>query len=70
METIDELFGMKTTVKRTIKVTIEMSEEEAKWLREVSRNPLGYSGLEMEPEESRKIRESFFRATTFALDGQ
>lgn len=55
---------MRVTRKKTFKCILELNEEEAKWLHEVMRNPIGGDGDEdFESADDSDMRTKFYHAT-------
>lgn len=50
---------MKRKTKKTIQVTLELTEEETQWLHDLMQNPL----FEDESEYDADMRAKFFQAT-------
>lgn len=54
---------MKAKVKKKPTITLEMTLEEASYLRELTQNPL----IRTESDKDRKIREATFHALTSVI---
>lgn len=53
---------MKSVIETRRIVSMELSEEEARWLKELVQNPIGVAKQADEPEHDRLIRERFWYA--------
>ncbi len=54
---------MKAFTEQTVKITLEMTEEQADWLKAVTQNPIG----EQEDHYNAEMRKLFFEAMSSAL---
>jgi hypothetical protein len=53
---------MKTEIKTTTKVTLSLTEEEARWLKSTMQNPLYGEHPADESDENKEMRERFWVA--------
>lgn len=56
---------MKSTIKKTVTITLQLNEVESDWLRELVRNPI----VEFETNLDSQMREKFFEALTKPAPG-
>jgi hypothetical protein len=54
---------MKLDIKITKQITLQLTENEARWLKGIMQNPIGISS-EKEPEQNYKMRKHFWKALT------
>ena len=52
---------MDSRIIKTAVITLELNEEEAKWLRDLVQNPLLYPP-EKEPEKDKEFRQTLWEA--------
>lgn len=50
----------KTTVNKTVSVTLDLTPEEARFLRDLLQNPLGCDNPEDEPMDETEMRSNIF----------
>lgn len=55
----------KSTAIKTVKIILELSEEEAEFLRDITQNQL----VDIETKQHKSCRESIFKALVSALKG-
>jgi hypothetical protein len=59
---------MNVEIVKTIKLVLELDEQEAQWLHVVMRNPLWGETLNSEAPQQTKMRKKFFDATSIKLE--
>lgn len=61
---------MKATRDTAVVVKIELTEEEARWLIDVVRNPMYDEDVEKESPENEAMRKTFFYGLNTALNSE